>query len=82
MPQMIWAISLCQRPPGSFYSGPMQKDLTIENEAVVIDRDALTRQARATLLRTLRNAEVDLREKATSRPIPEERSPLLRLFGS
>lgn len=59
----------------------MQQDLIIETEDVAVDRDALTRQARATLLRTLRNAELDLREKPTVRPIPEERSPMLRLFA-
>jgi tRNA(Ile2) C34 agmatinyltransferase TiaS len=59
----------------------MQRDPTIKQErVVVIDRDALTRQARATLFRTRRNAAIDLREKATSRPVPEERAPLLTLF--
>jgi hypothetical protein len=41
----------------------------------------LARQARATLLRTLRNADLDLTDKATFRPVPEDHAPRLRLFA-
>jgi len=59
----------------------MQQDLATRIENVVVDRGALARQARATLLRTLRNAELDLTDKATFCPVPEDHAPRLRLFA-
>jgi hypothetical protein len=59
----------------------MEQDLATRIQNVVVDRSALARQARATLLRTLRNADFELTDKAIFRPIPEDHAPLLRLFS-